>query len=252
MSSVFWQCRDPHWLQIYSVTLGMQNTCTSHAWLIQYLQVKYTQTGDVCTHIKPANAYNTCLTNSACANSPFEHATISPGLYLTAALIIYLERLIKFSLDCVQMRAALHFTADYFHIEKRLTTSERCSWHVISLVPWIALQLHKLPLQRLPGGLNWSTQFDSRTHLLALLTADLPAQGSQWWAPSKHARPRIRAVEEWSVNQGMSSSLCMQEAVQWGQSLWKKLAFPTVKEDELTSGERPHTHTHRAYSSKTS
>lgn len=36
----------------------------------------------------------------------------------------------------------------------------------------------------------------------------------------------------------------MQEAVQWGQSLWRKLASPTIKKvGGLTSGERPHTHT---------
>lgn len=100
-----------------------------------------------------------------------------------------------------------------------------------------------LPIHKSPGGLNWSHQCNSSTHLLAPSTGNLPAQGSQWWAPSERARSHIQAVGEWSVSQGTSNSLCMREAVRWGQSLWRKLAFPTIKKvDGLPSGERPHTH----------
>lgn len=103
--------------------------------------------------------------------------------------------------------------------------------------------VHKPPFHRSAGGLNQSNPYDPSTHLLASSTGHLPARGWQWWAPSERARRHIRAVGEWSASRGMSSSLCMQEAVQWGQSLWRKLACPTIKKvGGLTSEEWPHMH----------
>lgn len=120
--------------------------------------------------------------------------------------------------DSLTFYSKLHPQAEAESCQKRITTSDRYLWHVMP-----ANTLHSsaptLPLQRSPGGVNWSHQCNSSTHLLAPSIGSLPAQGSQWWAPSEHARSHIQAVVELSVSQGMSSSLYMQEGVQWGQNL---------------------------------
>lgn len=126
------------------------------------------------------------------------------------------------------LQQTLHPQAEAVSCQKRITTSDSYFWHVM-----LANTLHSsavtLPLHRSPGGRNWSHRCNSSAHPLAPSIGNLPAQGSQWWAPSERARSHIQAAVEWSVSQGMSSSLCMQEGVQWGQNLWRKLAFPTIK-----------------------